>query len=125
MFDRQLAELDAAKTAFFSNVSHELRKAFLNKTRLLLSGSIGTPLTLISGPLESCVEKVSEGPLKQHLKLALRNVHRLRRLVDSLMDFSKLAASKLEGKRIKSYSNDALKLIIGQFQPTQLGFFTA
>lgn len=89
----QLAELDAAKTAFFSNISHELR----------------TPLTLIGGPLEDCISQMPDGTPKNNLKMAQRNTSRLARLVDSLMDFSKIAANKLEG----------------QFRPVQLGLFTA
>ncbi|TRM62099.1 hypothetical protein BD626DRAFT_548830 [Schizophyllum amplum] len=78
----RLADLDAAKTSFFSNVSHELR----------------TPLTLIGGPLDDCVAKLPEGSaLRSSLRMASRNVQRLSRLVDSLMDFSKLAARRLEG----------------------------
>lgn len=72
----QLAQLDAAKTAFFSNASHELR----------------TPLTLIGGPLQETLALVSEGDrkVKDLLTLAARNVARLARLVDSLMDFSRV-----------------------------------
>ncbi|KAL1744064.1 hypothetical protein HDZ31DRAFT_39460 [Schizophyllum fasciatum] len=78
---QRLADLDAAKTSFFSNVSHELR----------------TPLTLIGGPVEDAVAALPDGALRASLKMAARNVQRLGRLVDSLMDFSKLAAKRLEG----------------------------
>ncbi|THH05145.1 hypothetical protein EW145_g5011 [Phellinidium pouzarii] len=88
-----LAELDSAKTAFFSNASHELR----------------TPLTLIQGPLQDSIANLPESKSKDNLKMAARNVVRLSRLVDSLMDFSKLAANKLEGR----------------FRPVQLGGYTA
>ena len=70
----QLAQLDAAKTAFFSNASHELR----------------TPLTLITAPLQDAIKSVSDRKVKDHLQLAARNAARLSRLVDSLMDFSKV-----------------------------------
>lgn len=93
-----------AKTAFFSNVSHELRQSpFLlsaNTFSLAYShaSSIpGTPLTLIGGPLDDVITDLPEGRTRSNLKLAARNVRRLSRLVDSLMDFSKLAANKLEG----------------------------
>ncbi|KAI5119585.1 hypothetical protein M0805_006470 [Coniferiporia weirii] len=88
-----LAELDSAKTAFFSNASHELR----------------TPLTLIQGPLQDSIANLPESNVKDSLRMAARNVVRLSRLVDSLMDFSKLAANKLEGR----------------FRPVQLGGYTA
>ncbi|KAI0320178.1 hypothetical protein OF83DRAFT_1281345 [Amylostereum chailletii] len=88
----QLAQLDDAKTAFFSNASHEFR----------------TPLTLIQGPLQDCLSSVKDPRIVDKLQMASRNVVRLRRLVDSLMDFSKLAANKLEGR----------------FRPLHLGAFT-
>ncbi|KAF8521410.1 hypothetical protein BU17DRAFT_87965 [Hysterangium stoloniferum] len=89
----QLAQLDAAKTSFFSNVSHELR----------------TPLTLIMGPIQDALSTVQEPKIKETLKLASRNVSRLSRLVDSLMDFTRIEAGKL----------------LGNFKPVQLGAFTA
>lgn len=69
----QLAQLDAAKTAFFSNASHELR----------------TPLTLIGGPIQEALNGAT-GRVKELLTLASRNLARLSRLVDSLLDFSKV-----------------------------------
>ncbi|KAG8820403.1 hypothetical protein FRC17_010162, partial [Serendipita sp. 399] len=78
----QLAELDAAKTALFSNASHELR----------------TPLTLIGGPISECLAETKESNIKAKLATAARNVDRLVRLVDSLMDFSRLEAGRLEGR---------------------------
>ncbi len=76
-----LAELDRAKTAFFSNVSHEFR----------------TPLTLMLGPLE---ELTVGGDLtdlqRQRLSLILRNANRLQRLVNALLDFSRLEAGRAQ-----------------------------
>lgn len=72
----QLAQLDAAKTAFFSNASHELR----------------TPLTLISGPLNEALAMVDDRHVKERLDLAARNTARLGRLVDSLLDFSRVSS---------------------------------
>jgi len=71
----QLAQLDAAKTAFFSNASHELR----------------TPLTLIDGPLNEALAMVDDRHVKARLALAARNTARLSRLVDSLLDFSRVS----------------------------------
>jgi signal transduction histidine kinase len=76
-----LAELDRAKTAFFSNVSHEFR----------------TPLTLMLGPLEEAL--AGEAPpedLRAHLELARRNGARLLRLVNTLLDFSRIEAGRVE-----------------------------
>jgi len=75
-----LAELDRAKTNFFSNISHEFR----------------TPLTLMLGPLEDVLagETDPEQILAQ-VELAHRNGTRLLRLVNSLLDFSRIEAGRL------------------------------
>lgn len=57
----------------------------------------GTPLTLILGPIQNAVSETNDAKLKETLKLALRNVSRLSRLVDSLMDFSRIEAGRLLG----------------------------
>ena len=85
-----LAELDRAKTTFFSNVSHELR----------------TPLTLILGPLE---DEIRESPApKERLELVHRNSLRLLKLVNTLLDFSRIEAGRVEAS----------------FEPTDLAAFT-
>ncbi|KAG9096794.1 hypothetical protein FRC06_008307 [Ceratobasidium sp. 370] len=89
----QLAQLDAAKTHFFSNASHELR----------------TPLTLIAGPVNDVFNETTCPRTQERLKLAMRNVNRLRKLVDTLMDFSRVEAGRLEG----------------HFRPLNLGSVTA
>jgi signal transduction histidine kinase/ActR/RegA family two-component response regulator len=74
----QLAELDRAKTAFFSNVSHEFR----------------TPLTLMLGPLE---DELRDNPgASARLEIAHRNALRLLKLVNTLLDFSRLEAGRIE-----------------------------
>ena len=76
-----LFELDRAKTEFFSNVSHEFR----------------TPLTLLVGPLESLLEQAEPGSLEaQELDLARRNALRLLKLVNTLLDFSRIDAIRKE-----------------------------
>jgi signal transduction histidine kinase len=98
----QLQSLYAAKTAFFSNASHELR----------------TPLTLIYSPLEDSLSRVTDSVVKSSLKLALRNASRLVRLVDSLMDFSRLEAGRLHGTfkpvHLSSFTLD----LANMFRPT-------
>jgi PAS domain S-box-containing protein len=76
-----LAELDRAKTEFFSNVSHEFR----------------TPLTLLLGPLEEIVAKPDGMVLPENRALAEvahRNGLRLLKLVNTLLDFSRLEAGR-------------------------------
>lgn len=74
-----LAELDRAKTAFLANVSHEFR----------------TPLTLMLGPLEDAIAGVPGGSeLAGRLEMIQRNGHRMLRLVNSLLDFTRLEAGQ-------------------------------
>ena len=73
-----LAEIDLAKTAFFSNVSHEFR----------------TPLTLMLGPLEDELRENGKG--HQGIEIAHRNCQRLLKLVNTLLDFSRIEAGRIE-----------------------------
>jgi PAS domain S-box-containing protein len=81
-----LAELDRAKTAFFSNVSHELR----------------TPLTLMLGPLEQLKAEFGHATSSldvsqyQQLDLVHRNGLRLLKLVNQLLDFSRIEAGRAQ-----------------------------
>jgi len=76
-----LAAIDRAKTAFFSNVSHEFR----------------TPLTLMLGPLEEAMQAEDVAPAQRaRLDIANRNAQRLLRLVNSLLDFSRIEAGRVE-----------------------------
>jgi signal transduction histidine kinase/ActR/RegA family two-component response regulator len=77
-----LAEIDRAKTAFFSNVSHEFR----------------TPLTLMLGPLADLHQRLAGtlGPEDDELlTMAERNGRRLLRLVNTLLDFSRIEAGRV------------------------------
>ncbi|WP_426503783.1 SpoIIE family protein phosphatase [Dactylosporangium sp. McL0621] len=81
-----LAELDRAKTAFFTNVSHEFR----------------TPLTLLIGPAEDALADQAE-PLppgqRGRIEVVRRNAERLLKLVNTLLDFSQLESGRLEPHR--------------------------
>ncbi len=79
-----LAEIDRAKTVFFSNASHEFR----------------TPLTLMLSPLQDLIARNS-GPesvnvKREELELIHRNGLRLLRLVNTLLDFSRIEAGRME-----------------------------
>ena len=76
-----LAAIDRAKTIFFSNVSHEFR----------------TPLTLMLGPiLEAMANPATPEPVRGQLELAHRNSLRLSKLVNSLLDFSRIEAGRAQ-----------------------------
>ncbi|PYQ57101.1 MAG: hypothetical protein DMF53_23605, partial [Acidobacteria bacterium] len=78
-----LAELDRAKTAFFSNVSHELR----------------TPLTLMLAPLDEILAAPEGEALpesRELLTVVRRNGQRLLKLVNNLLDFSRLEAGRVQ-----------------------------
>ncbi|MEO5603280.1 MAG: ATP-binding protein [Cyclobacteriaceae bacterium] len=80
-----LAEIDKAKTVFFSNISHEFR----------------TPLTLMLGSLEELLNKrngeiaVSD---KEAIETSHRNAMRLLRLVNNLLDFSRIEAGRVQAQ---------------------------
>jgi signal transduction histidine kinase len=63
----------------------------------------GTPLTLIAGPVNDVIENTKDSVVKSKLATAARNIDRLSRLVDSLMDFSRLEAGRMEGKSTIMY----------------------
>jgi PAS domain S-box-containing protein len=91
-----LAQIDLAKTAFFSNVSHEFR----------------TPLTLMLGPVEDLLAaRFSELPAaaREQIEVVQRNGLRLLRLVNTLLDFSRIEAGRVRAS----------------YQPTDLAAFTA
>ena len=75
------AKIDRAKTEFFSNVSHEFR----------------TPLTLMLGPLEDALAGTNL-PVHERglIDVAHRNSQRLLKLVNSLLDFSRIEAGRAQ-----------------------------
>ncbi len=78
-----LAEIDRAKTAFFSNVSHEFR----------------TPLTLMLGPLEDALSNslgILPAEAAASLTVSHRNALRLLKLVNTMLDFSRLEAGRAQ-----------------------------
>jgi signal transduction histidine kinase/DNA-binding response OmpR family regulator len=76
-----LAEIDRAKTTFFSNVSHEFR----------------TPLTLMLGPLEDMAsDEQIPGLVRSRLEVIHRNSLRLLKLVNSLLEFSRIEAGRVQ-----------------------------
>jgi PAS domain S-box-containing protein len=78
-----LAEIDRAKTAFFSNVSHEFR----------------TPLTLMLAPLEDLLGDAAHTlpeDVRGMVRVVHRNSMRLLKLVNTLLDFARIEAGRVE-----------------------------
>ncbi|MCK2215781.1 SpoIIE family protein phosphatase [Actinomadura sp. ATCC 31491] len=80
----ELAELDQARTTFFANISHEFR----------------TPLALITGPLEELRARLGDGDerTREELEVVHRNALRLGKLVDTLLDFSRIEAGRMQAR---------------------------
>jgi PAS domain S-box-containing protein len=79
----ELAELDRAKTTFFSNISHEFR----------------TPLTLILDPVDQLRRRSElDEPTREELDTVWRNGLRLTKLVNSLLDFSRIEAGRTQAQ---------------------------
>ncbi|HET9929098.1 MAG TPA: ATP-binding protein, partial [Polyangiaceae bacterium] len=76
----ELARLDRAKTAFFSNVSHEFR----------------TPLTLMLGPTQEALHSPDHALRGDDLDTVYRNELRLLKLVNTLLEFSRIEAGRVD-----------------------------
>ena len=76
----QLQEVDRMKSHFFANISHEFR----------------TPLTLILGPIDHMLSETPEGRFADKLQMMQRNARWLLKLINQLLDLSKVGAGKLE-----------------------------
>jgi signal transduction histidine kinase len=102
--NEKLKEIDRLKDNFFSNVSHELR----------------TPLTLILAPLESFLSGES-GSLSATQKAQMEVMHnnsiRLFQMVNSILDFAKISAGKIEVKREPLEITSLTQSILREFQP--------
>ena len=96
----KLRELDAVKSTFFANTSHEFR----------------TPLTLIISPLEQMIAGNFKGDLQKYYRILLRNSRRLLDLVNQLLDLSKLESGKLKLKPAKGDLGKLIRTVAGSFE---------
>ncbi|WP_329172446.1 SpoIIE family protein phosphatase [Streptomyces sp. NBC_01477] len=100
----ELAELDRAKTRFFTSVSHELR----------------TPLTLIAGPAQDALaDDLHPLPAVQRARMDLvhRNAGRLRRLVDTLLDFSRIQDGRMRAEPVATDLGALTRGVAESFAP--------
>lgn len=109
----ELARLDRAKTAFFSNVSHEFR----------------TPITLMIGPLEDILNHTYgdlPSEVEKEVEMAHRNCLRLLRLVNTLLDFSRIEAGRIDASffntDVAALTREIASAFRSTFERAGLGF---
>ncbi|KAF9197531.1 hypothetical protein BGZ49_001986, partial [Haplosporangium sp. Z 27] len=102
-----LLELNKAKISFFQNVSHELR----------------TPLTLMLAPLEDVLNQTPENaPTRANLEMVRRNSRRLLKLVNTLLQFSRIEAGKGHALFEETDLTKATREISANFESVARGF---
>ncbi|MDI3286853.1 ATP-binding protein [Polyangium sp. 15x6] len=105
-----LAAIDRAKTTFFSNASHELR----------------TPLTLILGPVEDALASGAGTLGGEALRWVHRSTMRLAKLVNALLDFSRIEAGRVhaayEPTDLAALTIDLTSAFRSAFERAELAF---
>jgi len=94
IYAEKLKDLDAMKSRFFANISHEFR----------------TPLTLILGPIENLLGTVKSSQGKKNLRIMRRHARRLLQLINQLLDLSKLESGKM---RLQVSRKDVIPVLRG------------
>ncbi|MEI2272939.1 helix-turn-helix domain-containing protein [Sphingobacterium sp. ML3W] len=106
----QAKELDAMKTRFFTNISHEFR----------------TPISLILTPAQQLLDEEQDASKKTDLTLIKKNADRLLKLVNQLLDFRKLEKSELERNEeygdLMEFIRQQLSSFVGLAQLNQIRF---
>ncbi len=95
----KMQELNQLRSRFFANISHEFR----------------TPLTLILDPIRAMIEGRNRGDAKSQLQVAVRSGERLLRLVNQLLDLSKLGSGGIQLELYKINLAHFLKPVVESF----------
>lgn len=96
----QLRALDEAKSRFFTNITHEFR----------------TPLTLLLGPAEQILTESDQPAVRQHAALVQRNAQHLLRLINQLLDVSKIEAGHLALEPVSADLVPFVRGLVGLFE---------
>jgi signal transduction histidine kinase/DNA-binding response OmpR family regulator len=96
---RQLEEMDAIKSHFFANISHEFR----------------TPLALIQGTAERMSTQESSPQKQAEYGFILRSAGKLLQMVNQLLDLSRLESGKLALQPRPVNVSELLKVLGGSF----------
>lgn len=96
----KLREIDRLKSRFFANISHEFR----------------TPLTLITGPVEQMLSGQFKGNITEQYRMILRNGNRLLRLINQLLDISRLEAGRLKLQACETEIVPFLQKVVSAFE---------
>lgn len=96
---KKLHETDQTKLKLFTSISHEVR----------------TPLTLILAPINSLIKITNNSAALEKLQVIQKNAKHLLNLINQLMDFRKLEASKMEIKPMKGDIVRFIKNLYGAF----------
>lgn len=95
-----IKEMDDNQSAFISDVSHELR----------------TPMTIISGFVEGVLDgTIPEKEQKKYLEIVLSEIKRLNRLVNDLLEMSRLKSGKIEYKMVPFDVNESIRKVVVSF----------
>ncbi|GAB3986254.1 two-component regulator propeller domain-containing protein [Spirosoma daeguense] len=94
-------ELDRLRSGFFTNISHEFR----------------TPLTLILTPLEQFLSDRTPDPRRLWFKTMHQNANRLLRLINQLLDLSKLESGLLRPDINRQDILEFIRRVVDSFQP--------
>lgn len=96
---QKLEELDALKSRFFSNISHEFR----------------TPLTLIKSPLQLLQSEENDVSRTRHLSMIEQHCERMLSLVDQLLQLSKIDSGQLKLLLQKNPLSPFLEILVEPF----------